>query len=69
MSRIDRLLGWVRGGRDGGGEMSESGFGGAAAGSGMGRRHADEEHSLPDDDRGAPGGPPSHDDPLDPRVR
>jgi hypothetical protein len=67
MGLLERLRNWVRGGADHE-EMSDAAFGGAEAGAGMGHHHPATE-TLPDDDRGVEGGPPSHEDPLKPRVR
>jgi hypothetical protein len=61
---IQRLRSWLGGGESHD-EMSEAAFGGSPLGAGMGHRHADAE-TLPPDDRGVEGGPPSHDDPLKP---
>jgi hypothetical protein len=60
-----RLKEWLRGG-DSHEELSESALRGSPAG-GMGHHHR-ELDVLPPDDRGAEGGPPSHDDPLRPPV-
>ena len=63
---IDRLRAWLRGG-DEHEEMSESALRGSPAG-GMGHHHT-ALSSLPADDRGVEGGPPSHEDPLKPPLR
>ena len=66
MGLLKRLRDWFGGGADRE-EMSDAAFCGAPAGAGMGHHHPATE-ALPDDDRGADGGPPSHEDPLKPRV-
>jgi hypothetical protein len=47
--------------------MSDAAFMGAPAGAGTGHHHTPTD-AIPSDDRGAEGGPPSHDDPLKPTV-
>jgi hypothetical protein len=66
MGLLERLRDWFGGGTDRE-EMSDAAFGGAPAGAGMGHHHPASE-TLPDDDRGADGGAPSHEDPLKPQV-
>jgi hypothetical protein len=62
---IRRLRNWLAKGESHE-EMSEAAVGGSPAGAGMGHRHGELE-TLPPDDRGVEGGPPSHEDPLKPR--
>lgn len=71
MALLARFRNWLRGSEpepDHGQRLAESSvIGGVAAVTGPSRHRA--ESVVPDDDLGATGGPPSHDDPLEPRLR
>jgi hypothetical protein len=66
VSLIKRIRDWLGHGQNHE-EMSEAALRGSPAG-GIGHHHPATD-TLPPDDRGAEGGPPSHEDPLGPSVR
>lgn len=66
MSLIKRIRDWLGNGQNHE-EMSEAALRGSPAG-GIGHHHPATD-TLPPDDRGVEGGPPSHEDPLGPSVR